>query len=339
MEITATVVDAFASFALDSSSFALPLAVINRGLQALSPIPYPKDSQHSFQQALNQLDSVLSPKSTLYLTLRHEGSFVAITFIPYAANADDKALLLDNRQALVKALGEHQFSSSILCKEIGEITDARSWDERSGKGQSWTGNSSEYIDACEKGDPAVNGVHDLGHKKNKCRLCDRRMKNNIDDGALDALKSLAEGGDCVQLNSQQSVNISTEVLQLNFGAKNLAPVEVISRLPTDKPSFTFYRHGSNDRLYFIYCSPDSANVKERMKHTVAIPGLINIITKDNGVNVDQKLEIHDPEEVDFAQKDERIGKFRSMYLRNKFSGTESQWEGMEAQQKILDAVR
>lgn len=76
-----------------------------------------------------------------------------------------------------------------------------------------------------------------------------------------------------------------------------------------------------------------------MKHTMAIPGLINVIAKDNGVSVDQKLEIHDPEELEFAMQDERIGKFRSMYLRNEFAGTESQWEGMEQQQKMLNAVR
>lgn len=100
------------------------------------------------------------------------------------------------------------------------------------------------------------------------------------------------------------MNISTEVLVLNFDTRKLDPAEVASRLPTEKPSFTFYRHTSNSRLYFIFCSPDSATVKERMKHTMAIPGLINVIAKDNGVNVDQKLEIHDLEDLEFAQEDD-----------------------------------
>jgi twinfilin-like protein len=76
-----------------------------------------------------------------------------------------------------------------------------------------------------------------------------------------------------------------------------------------------------------------------MKHTMAIPGLINIIAKDNGVDVDQKVEIHDPEDLEFEEKDKRIGQFRSMYLRNGVKGTESTWEGMEEYQKTLDAVR
>jgi twinfilin-like protein len=65
-----------------------------------------------------------------------------------------------------------------------------------------------------------------------------------------------------------------------------------------------------------------------MTHTLAIPGLINIIAKDQGVNVDQKIELHDPEDLVFEERDERIGKFRSMYLRNEWNGTESLYEGM-----------
>ncbi|KAK7189640.1 cofilin/tropomyosin-type actin-binding protein [Paraphaeosphaeria sporulosa] len=332
MEISPEITEAFTAFVSDSSLFALPLTIANMGLQALSPIPYPEDTQHTFQQALNRLDSVLNPKRASYLVLRVEGSLVAITFVPYVAIVNDNTALLENRQLLLETLGEQHFSASIICKEMGEVVDARSWDERSGEGHSWNRDYDERADGCERDDETTSGVHDLGYKKNKCRLCDRRMKNNIDDAALSALKSLVEGGGC-------SVNVSTEILQLNFRANDLAPADVASRLPTDKPSFTFYRHASNHRLYFIFCAPDSANVKERMKHTMAIPGLINIIAKDNSVSVDQKLEIHDPEELDFEQKDERIGKFRSMYLRNEWAGTESQWAGMEAQQKILDAIR
>lgn len=75
-------------------------------------------------------------------------------------------------------------------------------------------------------------------------------------------------------------------------------------------------------------------------HTMAIPGLVNVIAKNNGVNVDQKIEIHDPEDLAFEVGDARIGKFRSMYLRNKIvHGTESRWEGMEEQQRVLDVAR
>lgn len=191
--------DAFNAFAADSTFFALPLAVAKGTLQSLPTIRFPDDPQHTFQQALNQLDSVLGPRTVLHLILRHEGLFVAITFVPYAADVGDKTLLLDNRSLLVKSLGEQHFSSSIMCKEVGEVIDTRSWDERSGQGHSWTDHYNEDVDAYGDLEHLDDTVHDLGHKKNKCRLCDRRMQNKIDDAALDALKSLTESGDCVQL--------------------------------------------------------------------------------------------------------------------------------------------
>jgi twinfilin-like protein len=119
----------------------------------------------------------------------------------------------------------------------------------------------------------------------------------------------------------------------------MVPEDVASTLPKDKPSFTFYRHPITNLLYFIFHSPDSASVQERMKHTMAIPGLVNVHAKDQGVHVDQKIEIHDPEDLVYEAKDERIGKFRSMYLRNSFQGTESTYENLEADKAFYDAVK
>jgi len=309
--------------------------VSDTALFPVAPISFRESPGCSFQQTLNQLDSALTPTDPLYLVLRGDDSLLtAITYVPYRADARLKALLLDGRVTLIKSLGESYFHSSIICKEIGEITDIRSWDERRTKHM--------HKDHGE-------GIQVHGHEKNKCRLCDRRMKNRIEDDALAALRDLSENGSCAQivcnrsllgllLKHDQFVNTHTESLQLNFTSKALPASTVPSRLPTSTPSFTFYRHDTNNRLYFIYCSPDSATVQERMKHTLAIPGLINIIARDNGIDVDQKIEIHEPEDLDFTMEDKRVGKFRSMYLRNDFVGTESQWEGMEDSQRLLDTV-
>lgn len=75
-----------------------------------------------------------------------------------------------------------------------------------------------------------------------------------------------------------------------------------------------------------------------MKHTMAIPGLVNVHAEDNGVHVDQKIEIHDPVELMFETRDNRIGKFRSLYLRNASEGTESTYSAMEVDRRFLDAV-
>jgi twinfilin-like protein len=76
-----------------------------------------------------------------------------------------------------------------------------------------------------------------------------------------------------------------------------------------------------------------------MRHTMAIPGLINVHASDLGIHVDQKIEIHDPDDLVFEAEDERIGKFRSMYLRNESSGTESTYKNLEADKAFYDAVK
>jgi twinfilin-like protein len=106
------------------------------------------------------------------------------------------------------------------------------------------------------------------------------------------------------------------------------PSELASKISTAHPSFTFYRHPTSRVLYFVFFSPDSAPVKVRMMHTMAIPGLLNVTAKEQGVHVDQKIEIHDMDDLVFEERDQRIGKFRSVYLLNEQKGTESVWEGM-----------
>ncbi|KAF2875142.1 hypothetical protein BDV95DRAFT_603909 [Massariosphaeria phaeospora] len=334
--IPATVREAFRIFASDTSLLALPLLLSEGEVQALPAISYPNDPSATFQDALTRLEDVVKPRTPAYILLRRDDLLSAITYVPYLAKAESRQLYLDNRHKLVHSLGEEHFAASFISKEVAEITDARSWDERDGHGESWNAASekTEECEACDTGEAHTHLVKDAGYKQNKCRLCDRRMKNKIEQSALDALRNMHDAGDCVQI----SVNIPTETLQLNFSEKGVSPAGVATKLPAEHPSFTFYRNPDTQLLYFIFCSPDCAPVRERMGHTLAIPPLINIIAKDNGVNVDQKIEIHDGDNLDFARKDERIGKYRSLYMRNEFVGTESTWEKMDEYQKVLDSV-
>lgn len=336
-DVSSAVQDAFTSFMSNSTVLALPLRLKNNVLEAL-PTVCSKLVDTSFQQSLSILDDVLKPTVPLYLLLRRGKAISAITFLPYQADENQREQYLHYRHELVELLGGKNFETSFICKEVGEITDARSWVERD-EHRSRTGSSHEASEA----------VKDAGYKKNKCRLCDRRMKNMITDESLEALKSLQTAGDYVQIVHKpsyilyihakplQSLNADL-VLALDSQISSLAPDLVSSQLPTTKPTFTFYRH-PNNLTYFIFHSPDSATVQQRMKHTVAIPGLVNVHAEDYGVHIDQKIEIHDPEELVFDTKDERVGRFRSMYLRGSFQGTESQYEALGRDAKFYDAVR
>jgi twinfilin-like protein len=288
-----------------------------------------------------------------YIILRQNNSLTFIACVPYSAKKHDREFLLENRTNCARQLGGEHFARSLICKEVGEITDARSWEERDAETRLHVhqANVSEECDTHGHSENAKGGIQDVGYMKNKCRLCDRRMKNKISDQASDALTKLHIPGTAVQIvplssfdtsyagtNLLQSVNISTETLMLNYIKHTMSPKDIAATLPSDNPSFTFYCHPTTRLLYFVFHSSDSASIQEHMKHTMAIPGLINVHVQDQGVYVDQKIEIHDPEDLVFEAKDRRMGKFRSVYLRYRFDGTESTYESLEADKAFYDAV-
>ncbi|KAJ4346023.1 Twinfilin-1 [Ascochyta clinopodiicola] len=321
--------EAFAAFISDITQLALPLGLEDNLLQASPPI-HVKDMDGSFQDDLNILENSLNPNTLLYLLLRRNTAVFAITFVPFRAPRDQREKYLHHRHELVKSLGIENFQTSFICKEIGEITDARSWAERDGLEQE--DEKEQHKAACRDSNGERANV-DVEYKKNKCRLCDRRMKNKITDKATEALKKLQNPGDCVQISLNPDL-----VLSLDFQTSSLPSELISSRLPATHPTFTFYRH-PNKHLYFIFHSPDSASVQQRMKHTMAIPGLVNLHAQDCGVHVDQKIEIHEPGDLVFGEEDERVGRFRSMYLRGGWRGTESRYEALESDGAFYDAVR
>jgi twinfilin-like protein len=75
-----------------------------------------------------------------------------------------------------------------------------------------------------------------------------------------------------------------------------------------------------------------------MKHTMAIPGLI-VHAQDVGIHVDRNSEIHDPADLVFEQEDARAGRFRSVFNRKGFAGTEYVYENLEADRAFLNALR
>lgn len=119
-------------------------------------------------------------------------------------------------------------------------------------------------------------------------------------------------------------------------------------LPNTTPSFTFYTHPSTHLLYLISHSPDSAPVQQRMKHTLAIPGLL-VHAEDVGVSVDRRIESHEVGDVCFDDaagdgdgneegegNTKRQGKYRSMYNRKGFVGTELVYGNIDADREVLE---
>lgn len=194
--------EAFNGFVSDPSLFALLLKLSSGELEALPTIAHLKDAETLFPKALAQLNSTVNTKTPLYLIIRRNAFLTLITYVPYLADTDMKSAYVENRHELIQQFGEKHFSVSVICKEPGEILDERSWNERDGEGESWS-DIHEHDGECGDCTKEVKqrSFKDLGYKKNKCRLCDRRMRNDIEQSALDALKKLNEAGDCVQMVS------------------------------------------------------------------------------------------------------------------------------------------
>jgi twinfilin-like protein len=72
-----------------------------------------------------------------------------------------------------------------------------------------------------------------------------------------------------------------------------------------------------------------------MTHTMAIPGLL-VHAEDAGIHVDVKTEIHEPSDLVFEEKHETKGRFRSLWNRDDFKGTENMYAGMEADKAFID---
>ena len=202
--------NAIESFVSDASLLALPLRLDQDSLEALPFVCY-KDAEHSFQDSLNLLNGILDLATSLYILVRHDNSIFAITFVPYRAPADQRNLYLHYRHNLLESLDEKYIEMSLICKEIGEITDTRSWTERSLHRQ--TNGTTQCTDGCEDVADQGTRIKDLGYKRNKCRLCDRRMKNKITDETLGALGELKNAGDCVQIVCEyQCITCSIDIL-------------------------------------------------------------------------------------------------------------------------------
>jgi len=112
-----------------------------------------------------------------------------------------------------------------------------------------------------------------------------------------ALRELAQSGESAEgMAVQFGIDISTESLELNFSDPNVSPSELASRIPSGKPSYTFYRYPSTSTALFIYTCPPSSKIKERMVYASSSRS-VQEIARLEGVEVAKRLEAGGPEEM------------------------------------------
>jgi twinfilin-like protein len=303
---------------------------------SLQPLPVPsKKYATSFQVTLNGLSTLLSPRVPLYLILRRQNKLVAITFVPYLAQESQRTFFMEHRHRVVQLLGENNFSQSLICKEIGEVVDARSWTERDEAESPLRIPAKHvgYVEACNNDSCEECTVQDIGYRRNRCRLCDRRMMNKIDPDALDTLTSLRESGIIVQL-------VCITFLCMRPSITKSFSLLLLPRKHSVSTSRSHKRHPNMCQNCFPRLRHRSHSIVTRTPRcsTMAIPGLL-VHAEDAGIRVDQKIEIHNPDDLVFEEaKDERVDRFRSMYRRDGFDGAELTYEGMVRDKEFLDAL-
>jgi hypothetical protein len=173
---------AFKAFIEDKFCFALPFNLVDNRIEAYAPI-----RQYTSKPA--------------YIVLRRGDSLTFITYVPYRAKEELRNLFLERRHSVVQQLGAGYISYSIICKEIAEITDARSWVERDAEAISLSTKriQCDTKESCGCPEHSKSDLEDVEYRKNKCRLCDRRMKNKISSEALEALRELQTPCTAVQM--------------------------------------------------------------------------------------------------------------------------------------------
>ncbi|KAF2497324.1 hypothetical protein BU16DRAFT_525019 [Lophium mytilinum] len=286
---------AISNFLSNESCFALLIKASSDGLTPLPAITIEKHSESDLISALPLLTSYITPKRPLYVIVRERDRLMFITYVPFLAPQDQQKLIMDKRSAVAADLGADNLFYACICKESADILDWRAWESREASLTKF--GSPEHMD--EHGNrvvvettPGLPRFVDLGYTKHQCRLCDRRMKMPITDEAKAALTTLTSRGSIVQL----FVDVPTETITLGLSETRVSPSELPSRI-SPQPSFTFYHHSDSGSLLFIYCCPPDATVKARMTHTMAVPGLVNVIAREAGVEVTRKIEIDGPEDL------------------------------------------
>lgn len=92
---------------------------------------------------------------------------------------------------------------------------------------------------------------------------------------------------------------------LNFSDPDVTPSDLASRIPPEKPSYTFYHYPSSSSTVFVYTCPGSSKVKERMVYASSKRSVLEVARLE-GVEVLKRLEASGPEEVTAAMLKEEV---------------------------------
>lgn len=103
------------------------MTIASESLQPKPALPF----SGSFYSSVPTLQSVLEPKTPIFLIIRHSpGTLVALTYIPSNAGVRAKTLFAATRSTLARELGSEKFATTVFATEEEEIVTEQAWRER-----------------------------------------------------------------------------------------------------------------------------------------------------------------------------------------------------------------
>lgn len=291
-------------------------------MKPLDPVPF-SSSSGDLRSSLAALSPHLQPKTPIYLLLRKDSSsnsgneLIAITYVPSTAPVRSKTLFASTRASLVRDLGLEKFADTLFVTDPEEVLDSSQWDERlvgkSGDAEvdiailSLEERELQSVKRAEEEERHGTAGRDLMGGGGSGRqwgtsgaggTSSSGVKMKVTDDAKAAFAAVSkdamtgEGGYLVQFG----IDLPTETLELLNSATGVSPGQVPGKIPSDRPTYSFYHYPGTETIIFMYTCPGTSKVKERMVYASSRNGVIEV-AKGEGVVVSKRLEAGDPEDI------------------------------------------
>ncbi|KAF2100525.1 actin depolymerizing protein [Rhizodiscina lignyota] len=272
--------------------------------EALKPLTTLDSSSSSFHDDLSNLAPHLKPNQALYILLRKDSSFVAVTYVPNAAPVRQKMLFASTQRTLIKDLGPEHFGETFFTTEASELT-AEGWkkhEAHTDAEQPLTQEEQERegIRAAEAQEQGGTSRRGAGYGSGGSS----GVSTNVGEGVEDALRKLgegAEGGELVQLK----IDVPTETIVIESVTSGVSPDALASNISSTDPRYSFYSHSYTDpatsesksAIIFLYTCPTAAKIKERMIYASSRQSTSILAERGAGLSIAKKLEASDPSDI------------------------------------------
>ncbi|KAL6867000.1 hypothetical protein J3F83DRAFT_739630 [Trichoderma novae-zelandiae] len=291
---------AFSSLLATPSDFAL-LVTIQR--ESLVPLETIAGKSSDFGQNLSVLQPFVKPDAALYAILRrYEDSpkFVAVTYVPDAANVRQKMLFAATRLTLTRELGTEHFRETPFMTMARELTadGFKAHDAHNALEAPLTEEEKSLgeVKRAEQEAGSGTGIREIHLSQS--------LKMPVNEDAIAAMKEVAEGSKAV---ATLKINAATERVELAPESRDPSSLtELIKGISTVEPRFTFYRfthtHDGTEQtpILFFYTCPSTAGnkaIKNRMLYPLMKRAVLTIAEQEAGINLEKKFEVEDPSEL------------------------------------------